>query len=1329
MSELDGSLLAGFDSETPANIGDTTYEWLDGDTIRDEKGHSIRLQGIDTPETSHLRDVTSGVSHETAAGEQAAIEARRMAHSRGFTEVVDSGKKGHYGRAIGDLRNPVSGEMFTDFMIRTGIAKPQPYNSIGVDGQRKMMNYYEAMEERENPTKPVDIEAEAARKRIEKANYDQSLLNGHTILKETAFDEREFAMEPDAYSGVAIRSLDRNMNNEAYDQWTTSFDTALIGVSSAYHGFRQLLGAMTDNEILEKKGSAGVQRANYRISLNPTTTLDMDDVDGVGDFVDYLANNAAMSVPYMATTIGGGIAGAAVGTMAAPVVGTVGGAVLGATAGLSAPTAIYAGQVYNEQEVKDEKIALASGFLQATLDRVGLKGFSSAGKTLKGTLGDAQMALVKQGMTKAAAKSKLMGAGRKEIMLYMDDAAKFAKKQISARNITREVISSAGKGMGTEAVTEALQEAVAYAGANHHLPYMGVVEEGRISDKMIERMGKAAMAGGLLGGTFGTAGASMNRLGWADEHYNLSDDSKRRTRADNWNEEARAEGMDDNDTYLDKMVKTKGDPTDSALRTSGHIERRKNKSLIDRSMSTLFQSYRLWRGQMRSNFSIETLDKSKTARRMADMYGGTLNRIFPGRTYEGAKHLNYANYVTESGNPRLTVKGYKGIKRDKKAQEAFSKDYYRIAAMKVKHDEAQWKKKKKDRTEWDWSGTTTAERNTFDKVFQDVERTAQKMFKAQNKSWMSGIVGAKPKFKQMQNYLLKHKEMDKDRLQVHRGRFVKLLGDHYKMKPKTANELVTKILEGQGMDGVDDGVFSLLTQGYHPGAAKKRTLALSEHPEFAEFFSQDFVKNTTASMRSAARFQTYYDFVGQDKWKLNQQLQEMADEGVDQSVIDELAYNMERYFESESGNYKRPAIGSSGHKALAIQKSVLFYSLITALPLSALSSFVELAMTMKAMNEQQIYGKDGLGMLGKEMARMFGRGMYRCTDDLFMGHARLDKSAVGVLLETLGYNEQEVGAATTTGATEINSGWKKTWVENFFKYNGLQGLTNTTRAIRASMANDFIMNHLEIISEYKDLPINHVRQSRQQLLDLGLDADKLLEMIEKDKNSISQFALGDEKDVTTGLSQKDQEYLKKAMDLGTFNFINDAVALPGAANRPLIYSDPRFAMFTQFNGFISTLQATILPKMWGDYVLRGSPMMKYNTFIMMGTMIAIGFASQYLKDIIKNGTAKTDLSSAEKLRRAVNSSGLLGVSERALGIIYPMYKQPKYKNVLEKTFSTVAGEAPALSPIGRMADASSALYEGDMEKASYNALRAAPGLGPATGLTKFISRKVFGDDD
>ena len=92
----------------------------------------------------------------------------------------------------------------------------------------------------------------------------------------------------------------------------------------------------------------------------------------------------------------------------------------------------------------------------------------------------------------------------------------------------------------------------------------------------------------------------------------------------------------------------------------------------------------------------------------------------------------------------------------------------------------------------------------------------------------------------------------------------------------------------------------------------------------------------------------------------------------------------------------------------------------------------------------------------------------------------------------------------------------------------------------------------------------------------------------------------------------------------TFNFINEAVALPQSANRPLIYQDPRFALFTQFQGFIATFTANHIPKLWGEYVKRGTPAMKYNAFATMMMMIGLGFASQYLPCLLYTSPSPRD---------------------------------------------------------------------------------------------------------
>ena len=1307
-------------------VGDTGYRFIDGDTIRNDEGHSIRIDGIDTPETAHERDIYSDDPFRgTFAGEQTTEELSRLAKERGFTEVIDTGKKGAHGRAIGDLRNPETGELYSMFAVREGLAPINPYSSKAhVDA------FYEGLGQRTAGRQ--DADTSLARTRIQDVNFKEMEQRGlDDPFKKDALNEKEYVTDPYNFSGVQIRNPDRTIMNEAKDQWSTSFDTALIGMTEAFHGFRQILGQAMDDQDMVISGEEGAARARYRMRLNPTTTVDLDQVEGVGDFVDYIANNFAMSVPYMATTVAsaavGTVAGAAAGTVSSGPVGTIVGSVVGLGVGISAPTAIYSGQVYNEQENKNVKAALTSGFLQATLDRLGLKGITSAGAgNLKGTLKEAADVLVSQGMTREAAGRLVADAGRKEIVRYMDDAAGFAKRQISARNFTREVSSRFGKAFGSEAVTEAMQEATAYAGANWDDDYYGIIEEGKISEALLERMGKAALAGGLVGGTMGGAAGIKNRAGWANTAAQYHDAKK--TSVDRWYAQAVIDGEGSHEEFLNDMVNTGvAASTDTALRIDNHIARQVGKRVLDKTMGLLYSTPRLWIGQMRANFSEETLNRSKHARRIWGMLGGALNKVHSGKTFEEAKHFNNQRYIQMSGNPREMSRGYKGEVNDTKAEEKFSKDFYRISAAKVAHDEAQRSRPAGTPvTAFDWSGYTPDEKAIFRPLFQNLQNTSNEMIMQQNRSWTSGLVGVAPKFKKIDNYLLRFKSPDKMAIEANRPEFVNVLRDVYGMPEKEANELSDAIVDGNlEATGHNDTVFDVLTKGFHPAAAKKRTIGMSEEPRLQKFFHQSVSRNLNESFKSAARFEAYHDYIGKDKWKINQLLAGMRDDGIAEEEIDELAWNLERYFQSESGNYKRPAKGTFGDRLLTAQKSLLTFSLLAALPLSAFSSIVELAMTVRGFTQDQIFSKQyGMNALGNELAKMFIRGGRRVAYESWSGDGRLDQSKVGELLDTLGYHEQSTGAATTTGATEVNE--RRRWmIDRFFKYNGLQGLTNATRAIRASMANDFLLNHMETLRDAKMRDTEAHRFASEQLRDLGLDIIKLQALVDKESDAISQFGLDYKVNAKPlNLTPAEQKFLEESMQLATFNFVNDAVALPGAANRPLIYQDPRFALLTQFNGYVATITANHLPKMWNEYIKRGSPEMKFSTFSMMFTMIVLGFASQYLKDWLKYGTGDNPyLDSNQKIRRAINSSGLLGSGERVLNMLFPLYGTKEGQSTASWMFDTAVGEMPAMNPVGRLVNASQDAYQGKYTDAKYNILRATPGIGPLTGLSAFLSGK------
>ena len=195
-----------------------------------------------------------------------------------------------------------------------------------------------------------------------------------------------------------------------------------------------------------------------------------------------------------------------------------------------------------------------------------------------------------------------------------------------------------------------------------------------------------------------------------------------------------------------------------------------------------------------------------------------------------------------------------------------------------------------------------------------------------------------------------------------------------------------------------------------------------------------------------------------------------------------------------------------------------------------------------------------------------------------------------------------------------------------------------------------------------------------------------------------------------------------------FNFVNIAIALPNTANRPLFYQNQHLALFTQFQGFISTFTANQIPKMWGEYVKRGNPSLKYNAFAVMTTMIFLGFMSQYLKDLLKYGEPTPYLDPVEKIQRGIGASGLLGTGERVLNFVYPIYEQSS-DNPAEWFFNTLSGEAAALSNVSRVYSGAGKIIQGQPDKGLYAFLKTAPLIGPFNRLNRTISEGIFGKSE
>ena len=129
-------------------------------------------------------------------------------------------------------------------------------------------------------------------------------------------------------------------------------------------------------------------------------------------------------------------------------------------------------------------------------------------------------------------------------------------------------------------------------------------------------------------------------------------------------------------------------------------------------------------------------------------------------------------------------------------------------------------------------------------------------------------------------------------------------------------------------------------------------------------------------------------------------------------------------------------------------------------------------------------------------------------------------------------------------------------------------------------------------------------------------------------------------------------------------------------------------------------------------------------------MIMMGFLSQHMKDFIKYDLGEGDeegyedktglnpyLDTAGYVRRGVQSSGLLGSAERVLNFLDPVY-QDNSSGVADWTFNSAVGESPALGWLERATKGAGALAEGDVGKATTQAGKLAPLIGPFSLFNK-----------
>ena len=1305
----------------PNTLAGTNTHFIDGDTLDNPDGPNYRLRGYDAAEVSKVL-YTGEFKEGTAGGGDTTGIISRLANEQGFTNIrpvfnadgtpmMDDGGS----RQMIDLVNE-NGETFSGRLMSSGAMDLTEYST---DSDRIQKTAETSARERamfEGTYKPsafdkasFDIEVAERSEGAKSMGFKQTLVNekerasyiNNFMSQGMSRDQATNEMNKYFNRDVGIRKSGVSLDNKSLNPVTDSWEQGWISVGESAYGVANLLGSSTGVEGLENWGEDGVRRQQGKMAEYGYTINNYKDVDSIGSAFEYLGSTMALSLPYMAAT--------AAATLAAPV--TYG-------ASFALPVGLYAGQTWNDMEgdndSKSATLAIGSGVAQAILDRLGLKGLGGIAKNPLQTIRD--------DIPKQLAKSRNISLADARVVVkkeadfaiaeFANEAQKIAKAQITAKQTANRSLSSIGVGSVSEGLTEVGQEAIGYLAAVQGSDKVFDYEEFQ------ERLANAAVAGTALGGAFSIPGTVKDQITWMDAAARFGEpisqsDVERYVEIEKANNNGIVRTTDQvlDDTAQEISASTSFiEPIGS--RAEEHKRTTKEKTFMERASNSVMNVSNLWQASVTNAIPKTLLDKSKSARALSSILGGTLTPLHGGSGIEAAQHHLVTYYKNKVHDPRIFYRkmGLRSIAGVFKSSDRarISDEVYNVLRRSL-----------------DKGGNFNKNLVPKDIPNRQIIIDLGNQLMGLGKELRQNQLDAGSDMGDIKAYLLKYKSIDKTAVSKNPDKFKSLLVSEYKVSPAQAQRITDEIRDNPNAYDLSTAEAMISNVGsLNPPSHKSRKFGLSQNTKFDEFYEKDIFANVANASKSASRYVTQMKYVGKDGEVISKLLNNMEEEGASKEEVNRVASEVRNILEAVSGNYNRPKT-EAGRKLMRFQKNIMFWMTLSALPLATFSSLPEMAMTQSALTRDQIFGKNGSikNIVEEAVASIIPqlKKVENSTDD---GILRANTASEGQrLMRETGHYAWEVGAATTTGVSMVSDS-RRNVMEAFFKAIGLTQWTDYTRAVRASMAYDFISINAKIVMmrELGQTPRTlEAQEAEQKLRSLGIPVEQFIFI---------------HKDVVDGRvtvrDPKDMQLWDQTMREATYNFINQAVALPGAANRPLIYQDPRFALFTQFQGFISTFTANHIPRMWNDYIKRGTPSMRYNTFVMMSTMIALGFFSQAMKDYIKfddeddEGTLGNPyLDKPEYIRRGVMASGLFGTGERVVDMFAPIYGQ-RTNGLGGWAYAQATGESPTLGYAARGGSAALKLAQGDIEGSLYSAMKMAPGIGPFTDTNKSLASVLTG---
>jgi len=1229
----------------------------DADTFTTTDGTPVRMRGINAAETSKV-DPRRGTFEGSQPGADTQTKiVGDIARQGNFTTPVVTEEVDKYNRRMGDLADPY-GNKLTTRLLEMGVVNPSLTPTLD---QTNAM-YWGRLDRQQRINQGRKTEADLL---LDKLNEERNQFG--VRAKVFTPDAKSFgasvddAGRSDYFAGPAVVRPGEDRFGKAESNLSTGIDIGFAQMKQGLFGAIDLIGKTTGSEFLNNVGTSNVRALRSELESLPY----LRNAEAIDEKGNWKLDSFSKLTDYLV--------GTAASSAPQMVVSLASAFAAPATFGLSlsVPAAIYTGNVWNEQKEKNAGTAIVSGITQAALDRLGIAGLVKAPNlniTSTATQELVKAQLLKKGFSKEAAEEMIVKATQESVK-DVADAARIvaARQQLGVANIGKAV----GRGVLAEGPTEGLQELVQYFGETSSLN----VPEGEEYSKLKNRVLNATVGGALLGGTISGAAATAKNLTFSDKTINRSNDVEFREQFKGnvpYATDVANEALNSNqDVSLEKLAEA-----EAIKRSTQGIPAKLGSWWEDKGISSLWDK---WSNTIMG----DTVHKSKYTAALATLLGA--GNPLNGSSITDQQTLLETNIHKNFGTKEEIESMFDGMDSKKVSILLSNPKVLDLMERLVRRKKAQFA----DNMD-----------NVIGKFDLDTELGEFAQYKDAIVEYANRIDNLITTYNNVTNSQLRfddfieQRPLDKTIVSRYFKQFVADLTDTLGLSQQEATRIANAVLDNNTINSMEDALDDILNFDVaslkNKDELAKKLYTPENRGKFQKYFSHDIVDNAyTLSARGAAK-NINSNVIGKDGSKLAALIQAAKDNGdITEQEASFMAKEIKDFLDMRAGKYNQ----ITNPYVRGALSTVNFLSTITSLPLAAISSTVEFAQVYRNLNRPQSIKATRvlLNTFGKEFGTLFKE----------LGSVAITGKSVKpvehrIALANAGYL-REGGIAHRN---DVMSGYFQKWTEGFFKVTGLTSMTTITRNAKLAIAADAINNWLSTVKS-GDPRDQEVIDAKEHLVRLGIDYEYM--------TNLNKHSIDSEQRVLDNLQR------------GAYNFVNEAVVIPSQLNRPKFYSNPYLRLFTQFQGYISTFTANVLPRLIGDLNRKGSAD-QGNAAATIAMMFALSMLALYIKDMIKYGESPPEwLKDDKRFQRVISQMGILGTGQRVWDTVSDITGNDKYsKTVLGEVYEKISNQSPQLAYINRVNSALSAQEGKEIEKGA----RLLPIFGTSPAFAKYLQNTL-----